>query len=166
MNQGNHREAWSQDLIHSDDIQAMMKRLQERLVGEIERTNIGYRGIRKDGSIIHIEVYGMLIDYQSVPAVMERDGHHRRIGARRRSLTAKPVSIAGGTKPGHDRCDRGRRLVYINQSGVRLLGAKRAEELLGKHAVSLMHPDDLPVIRERLKRATQSGVRIQCLSLD
>jgi len=58
------------DLIHADDIQIVMKRLTERLVSETERSKIVYRAIRKDGSLLYIEVYGVLIEYQGKPAVM------------------------------------------------------------------------------------------------
>ncbi len=58
------------DLIHADDIQAVMRRLQERLEGQTESSNIVYRALRKGGSLIYIEVYGMLFEYQGRPAVM------------------------------------------------------------------------------------------------
>jgi PAS domain S-box-containing protein len=58
------------DLIHPDDIQAVMKRLQERLEGKTENQSIVYKAIKKDGTIIHIEVYGMSTDYQGRLAVM------------------------------------------------------------------------------------------------
>ncbi len=58
------------DLLHPDDIQIVMKRFSERLEGRTEQSNMVYRAIRKDGSIIDIEVYGTLIDYLSRPGVM------------------------------------------------------------------------------------------------
>ncbi len=58
------------NLIHPDDIQAVMKRFQERLDGQIERSSIVYKAIKKDGSLIYIEVYGIAIIYQGKSAVM------------------------------------------------------------------------------------------------
>ncbi|HEY41051.1 MAG TPA: PAS domain S-box protein [Dehalococcoidia bacterium] len=58
------------DFIHPDDIGIAMERLGERFEGKVEDRNTTYRVIKKDGSIIHIEVYTMLIDYQGRPAVM------------------------------------------------------------------------------------------------
>ncbi len=58
------------DLIHPDDIQAVMGRLQERLNGKVEQGVRSYKAIKKDGSLIHIEVYGMAVEYQDRPAVM------------------------------------------------------------------------------------------------
>ena len=59
-----------QDLIHPDDIQALTRRLQERMEGKTESSNIVYKGLKKDGSLIYIEVYGMLVNYQGKTAVM------------------------------------------------------------------------------------------------
>ncbi len=58
------------DLIHPDDIQAVMRRLEERLDGKIETGNVVYKAVKKDGSVIHIEVYGTTIVYQGKPAVI------------------------------------------------------------------------------------------------
>jgi PAS domain S-box-containing protein len=58
------------DLIHPDDIQAMMRRLQERLEDRIEEGNITYKGLSKNGSLVYIELYGMTIQYQGRFAVM------------------------------------------------------------------------------------------------
>jgi len=51
----------------------------------------------------------------------------------------------------------GQRLVYLNQSGARLFGVERPEQMLGKTTADYMHPDDLPVIRERARRAAETG---------
>jgi PAS domain S-box-containing protein len=58
------------ELIHPDDIGTVMKRLSERLSGKRETGGITYRGLRKDGSVIRIEVYGVPISYRGRPAVM------------------------------------------------------------------------------------------------
>jgi PAS domain S-box-containing protein len=47
-----------------------MTTLGERAAGRIQGEGVEYRGIRKDGSIVHIEAYGMLMEYQGKPAVM------------------------------------------------------------------------------------------------
>lgn len=59
-----------QDLIHRHDVARLMTTLGERAAGKIQGEGVEYRGIRKDGSIVHIEAYGMLMEYQGKPAVM------------------------------------------------------------------------------------------------
>ena len=59
-----------QDLIHRKDVARLMTTLGERAAGRIQGQGVEYRGIRKDRSIVHIEAYGMLMEYQGKPAVM------------------------------------------------------------------------------------------------
>ena len=48
-------------------------------------------------------------------------------------------------------------LVYVNQSGVRLLGAEQLEQLLGKNAVDFVHPEDRDAIRGRMRQIAEKG---------
>ena len=58
------------DLIHPDEVPFLMKKLQERLEGKTDISNPNYKAIKKDGSIIYVEIFGLMIDYQGKPAVM------------------------------------------------------------------------------------------------
>ncbi len=57
-------------LIHPDDVPAVRENIQKRLAGQDQPGNNEYRGVKKDGSSIYMEVHGMRIDYQGKPAVM------------------------------------------------------------------------------------------------
>jgi PAS domain S-box-containing protein len=57
------------DLIHPADIDLVMQRVGERLGGNQENQHLSYRGVRKDGAEIHIEVYGQRIEYLGEPAI-------------------------------------------------------------------------------------------------
>ena len=41
------------------------------------------------------------------------------------------------------------RFVYVNAAMVALLAAKNAEELIGRNNLDFVHPDSLPLVRER-----------------
>jgi PAS domain S-box-containing protein len=58
------------DLIYPEDLPVVMRRFQERLAGKVEDTNKVYRALRKDGEIIHIEVYGSAVTFRGKPSVM------------------------------------------------------------------------------------------------
>ena len=58
------------DLIHPDDLPRLMSTLGARMAGRNPGTGFEYRGIKQDGSIVHIEAHGMLTEYQGRPAVM------------------------------------------------------------------------------------------------
>ncbi len=53
--------------------------------------------------------------------------------------------------------DRDDRAALVNDACLRLFGAQRDEELLGKSANALFHPDDHARIRERIRRLRDSG---------
>lgn len=48
--------------------------------------------------------------------------------------------------------------VYVNPACLRLFGASRPEELLGKNVLDLVHPDDRPEVADRIKRIQNDGI--------
>ena len=79
------------DLIHPDDIQIVMQRFKERLEGKTEKENLVYKAVKKDGSLIYIEVFGIMINYLGRPAVM---GTLRDITKRKQAEEALQISEA------------------------------------------------------------------------
>jgi PAS domain S-box-containing protein len=49
------------------------------------------------------------------------------------------------------------RIVFVNPAGARLLGAQNPDELVGKPAMDLLHPDYREVVRERIQRSLATG---------
>ena len=50
------------------------------------------------------------------------------------------------------------RIVFVNPSAVKLLGAQRPEQIVGKDCSQIIHPDSLPSIRQRMRDSHQTGV--------
>ena len=48
------------------------------------------------------------------------------------------------------------KLLFINRSGARLIGATEPEALLGRNVLGFVHPDSIPLVKERLARIHQS----------
>lgn len=57
-------------LIHPEDRSEFFKRYYERLEGKLPPASFEFRGIRKDGSPVWLEVAGTEIEYQKQPAVL------------------------------------------------------------------------------------------------
>ena len=55
---------------------------------------------------------------------------------------------------------RERRLVFVNSAAVRLFGAERAEDLLGRRALDFVHPDSRELVREQGRRIRERGVAL------
>jgi PAS domain S-box-containing protein len=49
------------------------------------------------------------------------------------------------------------KLVFVNTAAVRLLRAQGADELLGREAVEIVHPDYRDLVAERIRRETEDG---------
>ncbi|MEQ9618380.1 MAG: sigma 54-interacting transcriptional regulator [Deltaproteobacteria bacterium] len=49
------------------------------------------------------------------------------------------------------------KIVYINPAGARLFGAAKPDELIGKSILSLVHPDHVELVKERIRQVEEEG---------
>ncbi len=49
----------------------------------------------------------------------------------------------------------GGKLVFVNAAAARLLGAGSADEIVGREALDIVHPDDRDLVAERIRRETE-----------
>ena len=52
------------------------------------------------------------------------------------------------------------RIVYVNTAGVKLLGAASPDEIIGKPALDLIHPDYQEIVRERVQLVLTQGDKV------
>ncbi len=57
------------NLIHPSDQELVMKRVQKRLAGEEVPQQYEYRMLRKDGTVLWVEIFANLIEYEGEPAI-------------------------------------------------------------------------------------------------
>ncbi len=58
------------DLVHPDDRGLVAESIRRRIAGEIESLHYRFRGLRSDGQVIQVEVYGTRTLFQGRPAVL------------------------------------------------------------------------------------------------
>jgi PAS domain S-box-containing protein len=58
------------ELVHPDDIEMVSRKISERLAGVVENDNTFLRGVRKDGSLFHLETFSQLIEFNDRPAIL------------------------------------------------------------------------------------------------
>ncbi|MBN1488399.1 MAG: PAS domain S-box protein [Phycisphaerae bacterium] len=58
------------ELTHPDDQPWVAEQYRRRREGEVESSRYTFRGVRKDGTIIHCEVLGREVEYQGRPAII------------------------------------------------------------------------------------------------
>jgi len=59
-----------EDLVYPKDWHIVERNLRKRLSGEVDSVNYTFRGLTKDGQIIHVEVYGSKTEYRGRPAII------------------------------------------------------------------------------------------------
>ncbi len=58
------------DLVHPEDRPLVEENLRRRLQGEVDSLSYASRGLRKDGTELHVEVLGHRIEYRGEPAIL------------------------------------------------------------------------------------------------
>jgi PAS domain S-box-containing protein len=119
-----------------------------RRMGELGAV-MGLRGSGEEfpveAAISHISVHG-----KKFYTVILRDVTERKRGERllrqseeryRRLISVSPLAII---------VMRGERVIFVNDAGIKLFGAVKADEILGKSALELFHPHSHALMGERL----------------
>ncbi|MBM4299973.1 MAG: PAS domain S-box protein [Deltaproteobacteria bacterium] len=58
------------DLIHPEDLPLVQENIRRRLSGELEAAHYTFRGLNRDGAVIHCESFGRAVEYQGRPAIV------------------------------------------------------------------------------------------------
>ena len=56
------------DFIHPDDLKLVQEQVRKRVNQEVSYVKHSFRGIKKNGEMIHVEIYGSSIHYKGLPA--------------------------------------------------------------------------------------------------
>ncbi len=138
------------DLIHPDNVPKTVKNLKKRMEGKLEKGMIAYKAVKKDGSLIWIELYSVQSEFQGRPAVM---GTLIDITERKRAEDALHESeqkFRSITETATDYIfikDRLRRYTFINKALEDFLGLSE-KEILGKTAQDIFGPEQGDIIKE------------------
>lgn len=126
-----------------------------RKMGELG-TVTGLRGNGEEfpveAAISHITVEGKKFFTVILRDITERKEAERLIRHSeeryRRLISVSPLAIVVA---------RGDRVIFINDAGLRLFGAVKSEEILGKSPFDLFHPDSHALVRERIRQLIEGG---------
>jgi len=147
------------DLIHPDDLQTALSRIQQRLDGLGEKNSISFKTFKKDGSTIHIEIYGTLIEYQGRPAAM---GTIMDVTERKQAEQALRASeerlrevMENSLDAAYKRNLQTNSYDYFSPIITRLSGYTPDEmvTLPLESVLELIHPEDLPEVNRRMAEA-------------
>jgi PAS domain S-box-containing protein len=58
-----------QQTVHPEDLDVVREQISKRISGKVNSVNYTFRGIKKNGKIIHVEIFGSTIQLSGKPAV-------------------------------------------------------------------------------------------------
>jgi two-component system cell cycle sensor histidine kinase/response regulator CckA len=129
-----------QDLIYPEDHPLLEEQVRRRLSGEAEEAHYTARGVRQDGTVIHLEFLGRRVEYKGWPAIVGTllDITERKQAEGNLEFQAQLLDLARDTIVAHDLKGH---IVYVNEAAAQARGYTR-EELLGKTIPDLIAPGE------------------------
>lgn len=126
--------------------QERLKKLKGKSTLRFER-----KFVRKNGEIVPVEVSVSAIRGGYFQAIL-RDISERKRAEEALKESEERYRVLVEFSPNSICVHRDGKLLYVNPAGVRLFGAANLEELVGRSVLDFIHPDSLPVVRERLRQ--------------
>lgn len=122
-------------------------------------------GLRADGEVFPIEaaISHIVVEGQTYYTVILRDITERKRAEHllrqseeryRRLIAISPYAIL---------VNRGNRIIFANDQAIKLFGAVKAEEILGKSPMDLFHADDQDIVRQRIHDLFEGGTQVPML---
>ncbi len=159
-----------EDLVAPEDRALVAENLRQRIEGEVPSLCYTFRGLRKDGRIVHVEVLGTAGLYEGRPAVMgtllditEQRQAEKALRASetrlRAVLEAQPECVTI--------LDHAGRLVQINAEGLRMLEADDPEGLRGQALIDLVTPKHREVCQaflDAVRRGHKSSLTFEAVT--
>lgn len=142
-----------------EDREMISAQVRQRLNNDVPRAQYEFRGLRKDGRVIDIEVRGSRTELHGRPAVIGSliditdrklaDAALKESEARYRALVENaPTGVFVNIDD---------RFAYVNPALCQLLGAESKDQLLGEPIFKRIHPDLNTIVRERIEHLLQQG---------
>jgi len=160
---GNH--LWS--ILKPDGIEQVLQLRAQRLISESKGESLATTQFEleqqcKDGSWIWTEV-SSTAHYNSNGEIIGFYGVNRDISVRKRTEEALKESELKyrelvNNSPDAIAIYTNGKLVFINNEGVSLMGAKNADELLGKSVLKFVHPESRRALNEHMKAAFEESI--------
>jgi PAS domain S-box-containing protein len=135
------------DIVHPDDVQLIVDRMNERLTGQQARDDVVFRGVKKDGSMIYLDVFGIPIEFQGRPAVMGTliDVTDRELAAKQLVQSKKLLeSVTQGIADEITLLSDDYRILWANKAALNKFSGGNPETILGHYCYEIMRGQKEP----------------------
>ncbi len=151
-------EGWG--LVHPDDKSRLLKYAADRNEGRPTPIQYEYRFIKKDGSLIFVEAFSSLIEYDGVRAleilIIDRTEREKAEVKQRETenlyralIETSPDAITLTNLDGN--------LIMANKQAIKMHGCETEEDLLGKAAIEMIAPRDRELAKANLQKTLTEG---------
>ena len=148
------------ELVYPDDLAIVEENIRRRLSGEAKQVQYEFRGIRKTGEIIHVEIFGSSILFNGKPAatatlldITERKRAEEALESEhtllRNLIDNVPDRIYAKDSEG--------RFIICNEALARRMGMTSPTELVGKSDFDFLPPEMAQQFRTDEQAIIQSG---------
>ena len=148
-------------MIHPDDQERVWSRFRARLQGKDVPPKYEYRGVRKDGKVVWLEMYASTVDFEGRPAVAgvvneitKRKKTEEELRVSRKWYMTLLESISDGVWV----LDREWHYIFVNRAGARLVNMK-PEDLTGRKITNVFPAVKKTEFFRMYKRSMEKRVR-------
>jgi diguanylate cyclase (GGDEF)-like protein/PAS domain S-box-containing protein len=145
------------ELVHPDDVAHVVEAFLS-IADPGSTACVEFRMLHTDGSWRRVEAVGMnRLDDPAVRGVVvnTRDVTERSQAEAALREEKERYRLLVEWSPEVIAVHQDRRFVFVNPAGLRLFGAERAEELLGRHVMDVVHPEDRAMVEARAKAVAE-----------
>ncbi len=143
------------DLTYPEDRDLVAGNIRKRIEGGVRDIRYSFKGLRKDGTLIDVEVHGARVEYNGKPAVI---GTLLDITERKRAeeVRAFLANITEHATDAIEGMDMDTNIVSWNR-GAEMLFGYSAQEIIGRPHSLIVPKEAQEACRERFKKATMEG---------
>jgi PAS domain S-box-containing protein len=147
--------------VHPDDLEMMAKRDLRRRQGTLFHERYEFKGVKKNGDAIYVEVSATSISFRGKPSAIafikditeQKEAEKRLIESEERYRT-----VIEHSNDGVALVQNGKH-VYVNRMLLEIFGYDSEEEVLDKPIAEVIHPDDLEIVLEHVRKRAQGETK-------